>query len=144
MRPLTGLLKKHSVFVWTSDHQAAFEALKAALTSALVLALSDFSKTFEIETGAVLLQAGHPLAFLSKALGPRNRRLSTYEKECLAILLAVDQWRSYLQFGEFVIRTDQRSLINLGDQRLATQWQQRAMTKLLVISDWLLSGSNER
>lgn len=49
----------------------------------------------------------------------------------MAILLAVDHWRSYLQFGEFIIRTDQRSLIHLGDQRLATPWQQKAMTKLL-------------
>lgn len=137
-RPLTDLLKKNFVFVWTSEHQAAFEALKEALTTAPVLALLDFSKVFEIETdasdkgvGAVLMQAGHPLAFLSKSLGPCNRGLSTYEKEYLAILLAVDRWRSYLQFGEFIIRTDQRSLVHLDDQRLATPWQQRAMTKLL-------------
>lgn len=137
-RPLTDLLKKHVVFVWTSEHQAAFDALKAALTSAPVLALPDFTQTFEIETdasdrgvGAILMQGGHPLAFLSKSLGPRNRGLSTYEKECLAILLAVDHWRSYLQFGEFIIHTDQRSLIHLGDQRLATPWQQKALTKLL-------------
>lgn len=137
-RPLTDLLKKNVVFVWTLEHQAAFDALKASLTSAPVLALLDFHKTFEIETdasdkgvGAVLMQASHPLAFLSKALGPRNQGFSTYGKECLAILLAVDHWRPYLQFGEFVIRTDQRSLIHLGDQHLATPWQQKAMTKLL-------------
>jgi hypothetical protein len=100
------------VFHWTSKTQAAFQALKNALTSAPVLALPDFSKVFEIETdalafgiGAMLMQDGHSLAFLSKALGPRNRGLSTYEKECLAILLAVDHWRSYLQGAEFVIRT---------------------------------------
>jgi hypothetical protein len=129
-RPLTDLLKKNVVFVWTSEHQASFDALKEALVSAPVLALPDFSKVFEIETdasdkgvGAVLMQAGHPLAFLSKSLGPRNQGLSTYEKECLAILLAVEQWRSYLQFGEFIIRTDQRSLIHLDDQRLVTPWQ---------------------
>lgn len=144
-RPLTDLLKKHVVFVWTSTHQTAFEALKAALISAPVLALPDFSKVFEIETdasdnrvGVVLMQAGHPLAFLSKALGPKNRGLSTYEKECMAILLAVDQWRSYLQFGEFIIRTDQRSLVHLRDQRLATPWQQKAMTKLLGLQYKLL------
>lgn len=36
-----------------------------------------------------------------------------------------------MQFGEFIIRTDQHSLVHLDDQRLATPWQQRAMTKLL-------------
>jgi hypothetical protein len=36
-----------------------------------------------------------------------------YEKEYLAILMAVDQWRHYLLHNEFVIHTDQRSLIHL-------------------------------
>ena len=67
-----------------------------------VLALPDFTKTFIIETdasdkgvGVVLLQEGHPIAYISRALGPKNQALSTYEKECPAILLAIDHWRSY-------------------------------------------------
>jgi len=43
------------------------------------------------------MQDGHPISYLSKALSMRNQALSTYEKECMAILLAVDNWRSYLQ-----------------------------------------------
>ena len=111
---------------------------KTVLVTAPVLALPDFSKTFIIETdacsrgiGAVLMQQEHPIAFLSKSLGPRHRGLSTYEKECLAILMAVDKWRSYLQHGEFIIRTDQRSLIHLDDKRLTTPWQHKALTKIL-------------
>ena len=76
--------------------------------------LTDFTKTFVLETdasnhdgGVVVMQEWHPLEFLSKTLGPRNRDFSTYEKECHELLLAVDQWRSYLQFGEFIIHTDQ-------------------------------------
>jgi hypothetical protein len=63
-----------------------------------VLALPDFNKKFTIETdacdmgaGAVLMREGHPFAFLSKALGSRQRAFSTYEKECLSIMLAVDK-----------------------------------------------------
>jgi len=137
-KPLTTLLKKHTLFIWTPEHTAAFQALKDALCSSPVLALPNFSKPFTIETdasdsgvGAVLMQDGHPLAFFSKALGPRTRGLSTYEKEYMAILLAVQQWRSYLQFQEFIILTDQRSLTQLTDQRLHTHWQQRVFTKLL-------------
>ena len=48
--------------------------------------------------GAMLMQEGHPLAYVSKALGLKNRALSVYEKEYLAILLDVDQWRPYLHF----------------------------------------------
>lgn len=68
-----------------------------AMSSAPVLTLPDFSKTLCIETdasdkgvGAVLMQEGHPLAFISKALSSKTKGLSTYEKEYLAILIAVE------------------------------------------------------
>lgn len=135
---MTNLLKKHTLFVWTSDHQLSFDTLKQALCSAPVLGIPDFSKTFAIETdacqtgvGAVLMQNGHPLAYVSKPLGVKNQGLSTYEKEYLAILVAIDQWRSYLQLAEFIIYTDQKALTHLNDQRLHTIWQQRVFTKLL-------------
>jgi hypothetical protein len=57
--------------------------------------------------------------------------LSIYEKEYLAILLAVQQWRQYLQLGEFTIKTDHKSLTHLSDQRLHTPWQQKALTKMM-------------
>lgn len=76
-KPLTNLLKKGHVFAWTGDTKTAFLTLKQALITAPVLALPDFSKQFVIETdacdvgiGAVLMQEGHPLAFVSKGLGP--------------------------------------------------------------------------
>jgi hypothetical protein len=77
------------------------------------------------------MQDFHPLAYVSKALGPRSRGLSTYEKEYHAILVAVDQWRSYLQHAEFTIFTNQRSLMHISDQRLHTPWQMKMYTKLL-------------
>lgn len=137
-QPLTALLKKGVIFVWTKDTENAFQVLKQALMTAPVLALPDFSLQFVVDTdacdvgiGAVLSQQGHPLAYVSRALGPRNRGLSVYEKEYLAILLAVQQWRSYLQLAEFVIRTDHKSLTQLTDQRLHTDWQKKALTKLM-------------
>jgi hypothetical protein len=68
---------------------------------------------------------------MRKPLCAKNRGLSTYEKECLAILMAVEKWRPYLQHQEFIIRTDQKSLVHLEEQRLTTVWQQKAFTKLL-------------
>jgi hypothetical protein len=137
-KPLTNLLRKHVQFIWTPQEQASFQALKQALVAAPVLALPDFSKEFILETdacdrgiGAVLMQQGHPVAFLSKALGPKNQALSTYDKECLAILLAIDRWRSYLQHQKFTIRTDQRSLVHLDDHRISTPIQQKAYFKLM-------------
>ncbi|VAI80373.1 unnamed protein product [Triticum turgidum subsp. durum] len=71
---------------------------------------------------------------MSKSLGPKLQALSTYEKECLAILMAVDRWRPYLLTSSFVIRTDHRSLACLDEQRLTTPWQQKALTKLFGLN----------
>lgn len=137
-QPLTQLLKKGVLFVWGPAQKTAFSTLKNAMSSAPVLALPDFTKSFVLETdasnsgvGAVLMQADHPIAFLSKALGPRNQTLSVYERECLAILMAIDKWRAYLQHREFLIRTDHKSVLHLSDQRLHTSLQQKAFVKLM-------------
>lgn len=69
---LTALLKKDG-FSWDDRAATAFAALKAAVTSTLVLAMTDFAKTFVVECDAsshgfsvVLAQEGHPLAFYSR------------------------------------------------------------------------------
>jgi hypothetical protein len=109
-RPLTQLLKKGTLFLWGPDQQQAFLLLKQAMVQAPVLAIPDFSLPFVLETdacntgvGAVLMQQSHPVAYLSQALCARNQTLSTYEKECMAIILAVNKWRAYLQHKEFTI-----------------------------------------
>ncbi|GJX10964.1 RNA-directed DNA polymerase, eukaryota, partial [Tanacetum coccineum] len=63
-----------------------------------VLALLDFTKSFVVETnasgvgiGAVLQQNGHPIAYLSKALAPKHQTLLTYEKEFLAVMMALEK-----------------------------------------------------
>lgn len=63
-KPLTNLLRlKH--FEWTSQAQQAFDYLKTAMTTTLVLALPNFKAPFTVETdacgdglGAVLMQSG--------------------------------------------------------------------------------------
>lgn len=109
---LTDLLKK-GAFAWFETIQQAFITLKKALISAPVLVVPDFDKQLIVETnasktgiGAVLMQDNHPLAYISRALGPRWQRLSVYEKELLAIVVAVQKWEQYLMSTHFVIRTD--------------------------------------
>lgn len=69
--PLTALTKKYA-FKWNEEAQGSLEKLKKALCEALVLALPRFDKPFVVEKdacstvfGAVLMQDGHPLAFIS-------------------------------------------------------------------------------
>lgn len=64
------------MFIWTSETEESFQALKQALISSPVLTLPDFTKPFTLETDAsekgiraVLQQDGHPIAFVSRALG---------------------------------------------------------------------------
>ena len=73
--PLNELVKKDVAFCWNDKHEQAFQRLKAQLTNAPIVALPNFSKTFEIECdasgvgiGAVLLQGGHPIAYFSEKL----------------------------------------------------------------------------
>ena len=119
VNPLTDLLKKDG-FLWNPEAEQAFQALKTALMSTTVLALPDFGKPFTVETdassygiGAVLQQEKHPIAFISRKLGPRWQKLSVYDKELLAIVFAVQKWEQYLMGRPFVIKTDQKSLKHL-------------------------------
>ncbi|XP_042964611.1 uncharacterized protein LOC122298826 [Carya illinoinensis] len=119
--PLTELLKKNS-FCWNEKAAVAFEMLKAAVSSPLVLRLPDFNKPFTIECdasgvglGAVLMQEAQPIAFYSKALKGKALFLSTYEKELLALVSAVQKWRPYLLGHSFKIKTDQQALKFLVD-----------------------------
>jgi hypothetical protein len=135
-RPLHDLLRKDVPFQWIVGHDQAFQSLKHALTTSSCLALPNFTQPFHIETnacavgvGVVLLQNGHPLAYISKAWGLRNQGLSTYGRSIWPSFITVDQWRHYLLQGEFYIHTDQKSLVHLNEQRLHTQWQQKVFTK---------------
>jgi hypothetical protein len=137
-KPLTQLLKKGIQFQWTPESQRAFDVLKQALVQAPVLSVPNFNEPFTLETdasdqgiGAVLMQHGHPISYLSKPLSNKKKVLSTYEKECLSIIMDVDKWRSYLMGQEFVIQTDHRSLSFLVDHKENTKIQQKALFKLM-------------
>lgn len=138
--PFTDLLKKEA-FSWTVEAEESFRSLKHAMSTAPILQLPDFSKTFYVETdasdfgiGAVLLQEKRPIAFFSKKLGPRRRVTSTYHKELYAIVEAVQKWRQYLLGREFVIRSDQKRLKELLQQVIQTLDQQLYVRKLMDTS----------
>jgi hypothetical protein len=90
------------------------------MSTTLVLTFPNFLKEFIVETdacetgiGAMLFQEGRLIAYFNKGLSVNNQKLLTYEKEFLAVLMAVDKWRSYLHKNPFVIRTDHQSLCHL-------------------------------
>lgn len=127
--PLTQLLEKDTPYVWGAAQQRAFEALKQALSSAPVLQPPDFSKPFIINTdaselavGAVLMQdhgeGPQPVAYYSRRHTPAERKYSARDKELLAIVAALREWRHLVADSEILILTDHDSLQYMLKQRL--------------------------
>jgi hypothetical protein len=71
------------------------------------------------------------IAYLSKALSEKNQLLSIYDKEFLALLMAVERWCQYLQRAEFVIRTYHKALSFQTEQVLQSDLQNKAMVRLM-------------
>ncbi len=112
-KPMNDLLKKNQTFVWTPQAQKAFETLKKRFTEEPVLAMPDISRPFQIEcdaskyaSGAVLTQtdsngARHPCAFLSKSFAEAERNYEIHDRELLAMVRSLGEWRHYVQGSQF-------------------------------------------
>ena len=139
-RTLTELLKKEG-FLWSVEASRVFEKLKGAMCKLPVLRLPDFTKPFVVETdasgmgiGAVLSQDDRPIAYISKGFSGKGRVKSVYERELLAIVFAVTKWRHYLTGHKFTIRTDQKILRHLLEQRAVSVEQQKWASKPLGLN----------
>jgi hypothetical protein len=131
--PINELTKKEVPFKWGEAQQKAFEELKMKLTTAPVLALLDFGKTFEIECdasgigiGGVLMQERRPIAYFSEKLSGPTLNYLVYNKELYALVRSLETWQHYLFHKEFVIHSDHESLKHLKGQlklnRMHAKW----------------------
>jgi len=121
--PLTEIVKKSVGFKWNDQQDEAFNLLKDKLCSAPVLALSDFTRAFEVECdasgigiGAVLMQDRRPIAYFSEKLNGAALNYPTYDKELYALVRTVETWQHYLWPKEFVIHSDHKSLKHFKGQ----------------------------
>ncbi len=98
----------------------AFNNVKSALADASLLVhptpdtpTSIMTDASDIAVGAVLQQYMEgqwcPLAFFSRAL--KLARYSTYDRELLAIYLAIKHFRYFLEGRDFHVLTDHKPLI---------------------------------
>jgi len=123
--PLFDLTWKETEWRWGAEEQSAFNSLKEQITTARILALPDNSRPFWIEadssdfaTGAVLSQQSpednkwHPIAFLSKSLSLVEWNYEIHDKEMLAIVRALEEWRHFVEGAEHCceIWTDHKNL----------------------------------
>lgn len=103
----------------TPEALTAFKELKLRLVSSPVISSPDFAKPFFVQcdasnvgVGAVLFQKDddegeHPIEYFSKKL---NSAQKTTEKECLAVILAIERFRQYIELMDFTVITDHSSL----------------------------------
>lgn len=119
--PLTNLLHKDCKWHWGTEQQESFQELKIAIIKAPVLVRPDFTLPFQIHAdasnyavGAVLTQIQnceeHPICFTSRVLSKAERNYTVTEKECLAVITAVEKMRPYVQGYHFTVITDHASL----------------------------------
>jgi RNase H-like domain found in reverse transcriptase len=102
-------LKKDKKFVWSEECQESFDQLKKRFTEEPVLMMLDHLKPFQIQvdsslfaTGGILSQMDtnrdrHPCAYFSKSLTKEQRNYDTGDRELLAIIRALKEWRHYIQ-----------------------------------------------
>lgn len=124
--PLTSLIKKRKTFQWTKEAQEAFQDIKACLVTAPILSCPDFTKPFTISCdasgvglGAVLSQADERgevvIAYGSRTLTKQEQKYSATERECLAVIWAVERFRPYIEGTKFTVVTDHHSLLWLNN-----------------------------
>ncbi|GFT00872.1 retrovirus-related Pol polyprotein from transposon 17.6 [Trichonephila clavipes] len=118
--PLYQLKKKGTKFNWSGEAQDSFDQIKRTLTEAPILQLPNFSEQFNLFTdasgvgiGAVLQQNQKPIAFASRTLNKAERNYTVTERECLAVIWALNKFKTY--FGPLPVKviTDHAALTKL-------------------------------
>ncbi len=137
--PLTALTKEaSSPFNWNERASHAFDRLKQLFTSTPILTLSDPELPFVVEVdalgigvGAVLSQRArsdhklHPCSYFSRQLSPADRNYDIGNQELLAVKLALEEWRPWLEGAKhpFLIWKDHRNLTYIREAKILSSHQ---------------------
>ena len=135
--PLNLLTQKNEPWVWMWLQQNAFETLKQIFSSTPVLLIPNVTCPFTIMTDAFLLAAGavlmqtddsgdhHPCAYFSKTFASAKWNYDIYDRELLAVILALDEWWQYLwgTTHPVTIITNHRNLSYIKDPRKLSHQQ---------------------
>ena len=130
--PLTELTKKgqrNQDIKWGESQEKAFNQLRQALVSKPILKMVEISKPFTLQVdasdlgiGAIVLQEENgkkvPVAYASRKLKQSERSYAVIEKECLALVWAVQKFSRYLYGTPFTVETDHCPLKYLNEAKL--------------------------
>jgi len=118
------MVKKDQKWDWTERQEKAFRELKEQFTKELVLAAPDLDKKIRMEVnvldyateGVLSMECEdklwRPVVFLSKSLNEMERNYEIHDKEMLAIIRGLENWRHLLEGVRFKFKiwTDHKNL----------------------------------
>jgi hypothetical protein len=142
-KPLTRLLEKGVLFIWSSDCEVSYQTLKNKLVNAPILALPESGNRFTVYTdasriglGCVLMQEGRVIAYGSRQLRKHEGNYPTHDLELATVVFALKSWRHYLYGESCDIYTDHKSLKYIFTQKELNLRQRRWLE---LIKDYDLS-----
>ncbi|XP_071929727.1 uncharacterized protein [Coffea arabica] len=150
--PLFQLLQKDVAFEFDDKCERAFDKLKELLTSPPIIQPPDWRLPFEImcdasdhAVGAVLGQrvgkAAHVIYYASRALNGAQLNYSTTEKELLAVIFALEKFRSYLLGAKVIVFSDHAALRYLMTKKDA---KPRLIRWILLLQEFDLEIRDKR
>ena len=139
-QPLRDLTRANAQFIWSRQHNKAFEDMKKLVVQHPVLKYYDVSEEVTLQReaserglGATLMQNGQPVAFASRTLSTTEQRYAQIEKECLAIVFGCEKFSQYISRREKVtVESDHKPLQSIFKKSLlhAPMRLQRMMLRL--------------
>jgi hypothetical protein len=137
--PFYRLLRKKVKFSWGKEQEGAFQKLKEAMCSEVMLNWLDYNLPIFVRTdasdlglGAVLVQypqgKERVVFYASRTLNNAEQNISACDNECLAILWGINKFRDFLWGQEFTVLTDNVALTHLKamhhKSKRLTRWAQ--------------------
>jgi hypothetical protein len=125
--PLRRLTHKDATWLWSSEHDEAFEKIKGMVSSTPLLKYFNPSDPTEGQgdasstgLGFVLTQNDQPVTFASRALTSAETRYSQVEKELLALVFGLEHNHQYVYGRKITLWTDHKPLVSISRKPLAT------------------------
>ena len=125
---------------WDPEHQRAFNGIKSVISSLPVLAYFDAKAEQTIQCdaskqglGAVLLQDGQPVMYISRTLTETEQRYSNTECELLAVVFALERLDHYTAGYRVKVETDHQPLTSIWKKPISSMSAriQRLLLRLL-------------